>query len=372
MFRAMRIKASIGIKWKIEYAMKTLNGKNGLFKGIKTRDYCDVNSEDRPQEDEKPTGLDRKILIARDGVELGSFTYWDALPMKDSGELRPNDYVYRKAGKGGRWVHLYHVLREDFFADHDWPEYDVLLKEELDKANERLNGYKEMLETSSDQNTKNDSKYRIQEYKELIEYLKGMKQREIQRRKEAEEEEEEFNRREKDRLEEAKEALEAFIKAAKKENDFLEFYDQHSTDYLMFTDERLYELKEKIWDALRRLEVTEEEKVDICQKMIGDEEKSDFWTLLDLNKNVLTDFLRSKELLYFTDEEISKSDAAKEELRKSLEPEKFTCVKCGRVTTAPDSCANTCIDRTLHKWDKPTFTERMQSGDNSTGWTISF
>lgn len=331
-----------------------------------------MNTEDQHAEDEKPSGLDRKILIARDGVELGSFTYWDALPMKDSGELRPNDYVYRKAGKGGRWVHLYHVLREDFFADHDWPEYDVLVKEELDKANERLNGYKEMLKNSIDRNAKNESEYRIQEYKELIEYLKGMKQREIQRRQEAEEEETEFNRREKERLDGAIEALDAFITAAKQEHEFLEFYDQHSSDYLMFTDELLYELKEKIWDALRRLEMTEEEKVKICQKMVGDEEKSDFWTLLDLDKNVLTNFLKEKGLLSLTDEEVAKSNAAKEELRKSLEPEKYTCVKCGRVTTAPDSCANTCINKTLHKWDKPTFAERMQTGDNSSEWTVSF
>ena len=159
-----------------------------------------MEAEDQPQE-EKPSGLDRKILIARDGVELGSFTYWDALPMKDSGELRPNDYVYRKSGKGGKWVHLYHVLREDFFADHDWSEYDVLLKEELDKAEERFNGYKEMLKTSDDVNAKKEAEYRIQEYTELLEYLKGMKQREIKRRKETEKENEENDAKEKEQLE---------------------------------------------------------------------------------------------------------------------------------------------------------------------------
>jgi hypothetical protein len=312
-----------------------------------------MESEDQPQE-EKPSGLDRKILIARDGIELGSFTYWDALPMKDSGELRPNDYVYRKSGKGGKWVHLYHVLREDFFADHDWPEYDVLLKEEMDKAKERFNGYKEILSTSNDRNVKKEAEYRMQEYAELIQYLKGMKQRETQRRREGEEEEVEYNKKEKERLDETLEALDSFIEAAKEEDDFLEFFDQHSTDYLMFTDDNLYEIKEKIWDALRRLRITEEEKIELCKKMIGEDEKSDFWTPLDNCKNVLTDFLQERGLLSLTAEEINKSNADKEALRKSLEPEKYTCIKCGRVTTAPESCSNSCTERTPHEWDKPT------------------
>ncbi|NBT48700.1 MAG: hypothetical protein EBT07_12940 [Actinobacteria bacterium] len=329
-----------------------------------------MEAEDQPQE-EKPSGLDRKIIIARDGVELGSFTYWDALPMKDSGELRPNDYVYRKSGKGGKWVHLHHVLREDFFADHDWSEYDVLLEEELDKAKERLNGYKEMLKTSNDRNEKKEAEYRIQEYTELIEYLKGMKQREIKRRKESEEEEATYNKKEKERLDQTLEALDAFIAAAKKEDDFLEFFDQHSTDYLMFTDDNLYEIKKKIWDALRRLRITEEDKTELCKKMIGEEEKSDFWTPLDNCKNVLTDFLQERGLLSLTAEEINKSNADKEVLRKSLEPEKYTCTKCGRVTTAPESCSNTCTERTPHKWDKPTFTERIESGDLPEGWSVS-
>ena len=319
-----------------------------------------MESEDQPQE-EKPSGLDRKILIARDGIELGSFTYWNALPMKDSGELRPNDYVYRKSGKGGKWVHLYHVLREDFFADHDWPEYDVLLKEEMDKAKERFNGYKEILNTSNDRNVKKEADYRMQEYTELIEYLKGMKQRETKRRREGEEEEAECNKKEKERLDETLEALDSFIEAAKEEDDFLEFFDQHSTDYLMFTDDSLYEIKEKIWDALRRLRITEEEKIELCKKMIGDDEKSDFWTPLDNCKNVLTDFLQERGLLSLTAEEINKSNADKEALKKSLEPEKYTCIKCGRVTTAPESCSNSCTERTSHEWDKPTSIPPMLS-----------
>jgi len=317
-----------------------------------------MESEDQPQE-EKPSGLDRKILIARDGIELGSFTYWDALPMKDSGELRPNDYVYRKSGKGGKWVHLYHVLREDFFADHDWAQYDELIKEELDKAQDRLKGYKENLAASTDRSAESESEYRIQEYKELIEYLKGMKQREIQRREEAEKEEDENNEQEKEQLDEKLEALESFISAAKEEDDFLEFFDQHSIEYMAFTNELLFEIKEKIWEGLRRSEMTEEEKIEICKRIVIEEEQSDFWTQLDAGKNILTDFLKQKGLLLLTADEIAKSDAEKETLRKSLEAQKYTCVKCGRVTGTPESFRNTCINQTPHQWDKPTSTEQI-------------
>lgn len=313
-----------------------------------------MNSEGIHQEDEKPSGLDRKILIARDGVELGSFTYWEALPMKDSGELRPNDYVYRKAGKGGRWVHLYNVLREDFFADHEWPEYDKLLKEEVEKANDRLQGYKEMLKSCADRESKNEAEYRIQEYKELLEYLKGMKQREIKRRKEAEKEKEENDAREEDQIDEKVQALESFISAAKEEDDFLEFFDQCSIEYMMFTNEQVFEIKEKIWEALRRSKMTEEEKRKICKRIIDEEEKADFWTQCDAGKTILTDFLMQKGLLLLTAEEIAKSDAEKEVFRKSFEDQKYTCVKCGRVTGTPDSFRNTCINQTPHQWDKPT------------------
>lgn len=317
-----------------------------------------MEAEDQPQE-EKPSGLDRKILIARDGVELGSFTYWDALPMKDSGELRPNDYVYRKSGKGGKWVHLYHVLRQDFFADHDWSEYDVLLKEELDKAKERFNGYKEMLKTSDDGNAKKEAEYRIQEYTELLEYLKGMKQREIKRRKETEKENEENDAKEKEQLDEKVEALESFISSAKEEDDFLEFFDEFSIEYMMFTNEQVFEIKEKIWEALRRSEITEEEKREICKRIIDEEEKADFWTQCDAGKTMLTDFLMQSGLLLLTADEIAKSDAEKEAFRKSFEAQKYTCVKCGRVTGTPESFRSTCINQTPHQWDKPTSAERI-------------
>jgi len=126
----------------------------------------------------------KRFVLARDGIELGSFDKNQVEIMEADGDLRPTDHIYKESANGGKWVLLFkHTPSSDFFQHLEWKEYDKLVKQEQKKAQSFLLQFLSQAGEEQDPSVIKEAKKRADEYQDLLIYLAGMKKREVEERK---------------------------------------------------------------------------------------------------------------------------------------------------------------------------------------------